>query len=71
MDRKYSLLYYNDEKVDFNEDLKLNIKTVNDDLNKKDNVVVLKNKDIDKIKNKIKYKVIKTGRRYTMIQGVK
>ena len=44
---------------------------VNDDLNKKDNVVVLKNKDIDKIKNKIKYKVIKTGRRYTMIQGVK
>ena len=71
LNRKYSLLYYNDEKVDFNENLEINLKTVQEDLNKKDNVVVLKNKDMIKIKDKLKYKIIKTGRRYTMIKGIK
>ncbi len=71
MERKYSLLYYNDEKVDFNEDIKLNVKSVKDDLNKENNVIILKNKDFKVIKNKLKCEIIKTGRRYTMIKGIK
>lgn len=71
MDRKYSLLYYNDEIVDYNTNSKVNVKRVAEDLKKEDNVVILKNKEMYLIKGNIPYKVVKKGRRYTMIMGVK
>ena len=48
MDRKYSLLYYNDEIVDYNTNSKVNVKGVAEDLKKEDNVVILKNKEMYK-----------------------
>ena len=71
MDRKYSLLYYNDEIVDYNTNSKVNVKGVAEDLKKEDNVVILKNKEMYLIKGNVPYKVVKKGRRYTMIMGVK
>lgn len=71
MDRKYSLLYYNDEIVDYNTNSKVNVKGVAEDLKKEDNVVILKNKEMYLIKGNVPYKVVKKGRRYTMIIGVK
>lgn len=70
MDRKYSLLYYNDEIVDYNTNKKINIHSVQEDLNKKSNVIIIKNKEMDIIKDKLKYKTVKKGRRYTMIKGL-
>lgn len=69
LERKYSLLYYNDENVDF-EEREGNIKCIKDDLKKDGNVVILKNKVLQKIDKKIEYKLIKKGRRYSMIKGV-
>ena len=69
MDRKYSLLYYNDEIVDYNTDKAINLKTVEEDLKKKDNIIIIKNKQMNIIEGKLKYNVIKKGRRYTMIKG--
>lgn len=70
MDRKYSLLYYNDEIVDYNTNKKINIYSVKEDLGKKNNVIIIKNKEMDIIKDKLKYKTVKKGRRYTMIKGL-
>lgn len=69
MDRKYSLLYYNDEKVDYNSNIGLTVNNVRDDLAKKDYVVIIKNKEMSEIEGKLNYDVIKVGRRYTMIKG--
>lgn len=68
MSRKYSLLYYNDEKVDYNPE-ELNLKAISKDLKKKNNVVIILNRRMPDIKDKLDYEVIKTGRRYTMIRG--
>ena len=68
MDRKYSLLYYNDEEVDYNPK-DIDIKAIKKDLNKKGNVVIVKNKYINEIEGVLEYVVIKEGRRYTMIKG--
>lgn len=69
MERKYSLLFYNDEIVDYNENKPLDSAHVAEDLKKKNNVLIIKNKQIDNLKGKFKYDVIKVGRRYTMIKG--
>lgn len=69
MDRKYSLLYYNDEKVDYNSNTGLTVDSVKNDLNKKDYVIIIRNKEMYEIKGKLDYDVIKVGRRYTMIKG--
>lgn len=69
MDRKYSLLYYNDEKVDYNSNIGLTVNNVRDDLAKKDYIVIIKNKEMPEIEGKLNYDVIKVGRRYTMIKG--
>ena len=69
MDRKYSLLYYNDEKVDYNSNIGLTVNNVRDDLAKKDYVVIIKNKEMPELEGKLNYDVIKVGRRYTMIKG--
>lgn len=68
MSRKYSLLYYNDEKVDYNPE-EVDLKAIKSDLAKKDNVVIILNKRLPDIKGKLDFEVIKTGRRYTMIKG--
>ncbi len=70
MNRKYSLLFYNDEEVDYNPQ-DIDIKAIQRDLQRKNNIVIVKNKYMGKLKGKIKYKVVKKGRRYTMIMGVK
>ena len=40
-----------------------------EDLAKKDNVIIIKNKEMGEIEGKLDYDVIKVGRRYTMIKG--
>ena len=69
MDRKYSLLYYNDEKVDYNSNTGLTVGSVKNDLTKKDYVIIIRNKEMYEIEGKLDYDVIKVGRRYTMIKG--
>ena len=69
MSRKYSLLYYNDELVDYNPE-EVNLEVIKKDLAKKDNVVIVLNKRMPDIEGKLNYKVIKIGRRYTMIKGI-
>ena len=69
MDRKYSLLYYNDEKVDYNSNTGLTVDSVKNDLNKKDYVIIIRNKEMYEIEGKLDYDVIKVGIRYTMIKG--
>ncbi len=69
MDRKYSLLYYNDKNVDYNSTTGLSVDSVKDDLAKNDYVVIIKNKEMNVIEGKLNYNVIKVGRRYTMIKG--
>lgn len=69
LERKYSLLYYSDENIDYDE-REGNIRCIKEDLRKSDNVLILKNKVLQKIDSKIKYQVIKRGRRYSMIKGV-
>ncbi|MBD5401498.1 glycosyltransferase family 39 protein [bacterium] len=66
MDRKYSLLFYNDEEVDYNP-LDGDLKVIKKDLAKKKNIVIVKNKSMSNLEGKLKYRVIKKGRRYTMI----
>lgn len=68
MSRKYSLLFYNDEKVDYNPE-ELDLNAIASDLKKKDNIVIILNRRLPDIKGKLDYKVIKSGRRYTMIKG--
>lgn len=69
LERKYSLLYYNDENVDFDE-REGNIKCIKEDLKKEGNVVILKNKVLQEVDKEIDYQLVKKGRRYSMIKGV-
>lgn len=68
MDRKYSLLYYNDEEVDFNPE-DVDIKAIKRDLAKPNNVVIIKNKVLEKADKSLDFEIVKKGRRYTMIKG--
>ncbi|MCM1339815.1 MAG: glycosyltransferase family 39 protein [Muribaculaceae bacterium] len=68
---KYSLLFYNDERVDYNEDMDQNKNIVSDikkDLKRENNVVIIRNKDMNYLKN-VNYQIIEKGRRYSMIKG--
>lgn len=69
LDRKYSLLYYNDEKVDYNSHEILTPESVKEDLAKDRFVVIIKNKQLPEIEGKVDYEILKSGRRYTMIKG--
>ena len=69
LDRKYSLLYYNDEKVDYNSHENLTPESVKEDLAKDRFVVIIKNKQLPEIEGKVDYEILKSGRRYTMIKG--
>lgn len=70
MDRKYSLLYYNDEQVDYNP-LDRDYHVIEKDLKKTNNVVIIKNKVLEDVQDKLDFVIIKKGRRYTMIKGKK
>lgn len=69
MDRKYSLLFYNDELVDYESEDK-NIKNIKHDLAKANNIVIVKNKVLPELYKNLEFEVIKKGRRYTMIKGI-
>jgi 4-amino-4-deoxy-L-arabinose transferase-like glycosyltransferase len=69
MNRKYSLLYYNDEIVDYNKQ-KMDINAIKEDLMRKNNFVILEKDNFKKIKNYLNYRVIKNGKRYIMIEGL-
>lgn len=68
MDRKYSLLYYNDEEVDYNPK-DIDIEAIKKDLKKKGNVVIIKNKVLEDLSENLEFDILKKGRRYTMIKG--
>ena len=68
MHRKYSLIYYNDKKADYNESYEISKELLEEDLNKENNVVIVKNKDLLNVEN-AEYQIIKTGRRYTMLKS--
>ena len=70
LDRKYSLLYYNDEPVDY-EPKDKDYKSIKKDLNREKNMVIVKNKVLNDIKRNVKFEVVKKGRRYTMIRRIK
>ena len=69
MNRKYSLIFYNDELVDYNTP-DADVKVVEQDLKKSKNVVILKKDNFNKIKDKLKYKILKKGKRYILIKGL-
>ena len=64
LDRKYSLLYYNDEKVDYNSHENLTPESVKEDLAKDRFVVIIKNKQLPEIEGKVDYEILKSGRRW-------
>jgi 4-amino-4-deoxy-L-arabinose transferase-like glycosyltransferase len=69
MNRKYSLIYYNDKKVDYNtEDMDINV--INEDLERKNNLVILKKKNFEQIKDNLNCNIVKIGNRYIMIEGL-
>ena len=68
MRRKYSLIYYNNKIADYNNEKELNAENVKEDLEKEKNLVIIRNKEMSEIENKIKYNIIKVGRRYTLIK---
>ena len=70
LDRKYSLLYYNDEPVDY-ESADIDCKAIENDLKKDKNLVIIKNKVLGEIEKNIEFETVKKGRRYTMIRRVK
>jgi 4-amino-4-deoxy-L-arabinose transferase-like glycosyltransferase len=70
IDKKYSLLYYNDEIMDYHTNINIDKDTFKDDLERKNNIIIVKSKRLPELDKSFKYKVIKTGRRYTMIKSL-
>lgn len=69
LERKYSLLYYNDELVDYEQKDK-DYTSIRQDLKKNKNLVIVKNKVLDDIKKNVDFEIVKEGRRYTMIKRI-
>jgi 4-amino-4-deoxy-L-arabinose transferase-like glycosyltransferase len=61
---KYSLMYYGDEPVEFHPDVEL--KDLPKDLKEKNNLVIIRIKDMNKLKKK-NFDIIKTGRKFALI----
>ncbi len=69
---KYSLRYYADEEnepIEFG--IHYNIDDLKKELSKERNLVIIQKKHIDKEVRKLKYKVLKEGQRYVLIEGLK
>lgn len=65
--RRYSLLYYYEDKVVFQQEE--DYKWFSDFLKKSDTVVILKNKQLEEIGSKANFRVIKKGRKYSLVSG--
>ena len=65
--KRYSLLYYSElPQIKFqNED---NIEWLNNELNKKENLVIIKNKDIPKLPENMAFKLAEKGVKYSIIE---
>ena len=63
---KYSLIYYGTEPVTYGGDY--DKEKVRETLKNKDNLVIIKKKNLDEIEG-LNYRVIKDGRRYLLIEG--
>jgi hypothetical protein len=70
IDRKYSLLYYNDEIMDYHIGGIIDLSVLKEDLERGDNIVIMQTKRLPKIEKVLKFEIIKTGRRYSMIKGL-
>ena len=64
--RRYSLLYYYEDKVKFQQEE--DYTWLNETLNKPNSVVIIKNKEIEAIRQKTKFKVLKKGRKYSLVK---
>lgn len=64
---KYSLIYYSDKHVEFGKDYTIN--ELQQALDKKDNLVIIRHKNMNDEVKKLKFKVIEDGRKYTLVQG--
>ena len=62
--RKYSLLYYHGGTIDYR-----NGEDVSDMLRNKNEMIIIKTKDLDNIMKNLPYKTVKTGRRYSLIKA--
>ena len=67
--RRYSLLYYYEDKVNFQQEE--DYAWLREFLKKPNTVVVLKNKELDEIKAKVDFVVIKKGRKYSLVSAKK
>lgn len=65
--RRYSLLYYYENKVKFQQEE--DYAWLKEYLKKPDAVVILKNKQLDEIAAKVDFKIIKKGRKYSLVQA--
>lgn len=66
--KRYSALYYYDGKVDFQ--IEPDYKWLRDELSQKERVyIIVKNKNIDDIPKDVKYVVVQTGKKYTLISS--
>lgn len=69
LNRKYSLLFYNDKMIDYNsEDTDINL--INKELSKDNNFVILKKVNYNGIKDKLNHRIVKNGNKYIMIEGI-
>ena len=66
---KYSLIYYRDgdKPIVYGGDFEID--DLKRELNKKDNYVIIKKKQIDDDVKKLNYKIVEEGRRYTLLEG--
>jgi len=64
--RRYSLLYYYEDKVKFQQEE--DYVWLNETLNKPNSVVIIKNKELENISQKATFKVLKKGRKYSLIK---
>ena len=64
--RRYSLLYYYEDKVKFQQEE--DYAWLKETLNKPNSVVIIKNKELETIRQKADFKVLKKGRKYSLIK---
>ena len=66
---KYSLIYYRDGDNPIVYGGKFGIDELKNELNKKNNYVIIKKKNINEDVKKLNYNIIDEGRRYVLIEG--
>lgn len=64
--RKYSLIYYSEQPVEYG--LLYNINDLKNELNEKDNLIIVQYKHINKDFKNLDYKIIDKGRKYILIE---